>query len=157
MDHAPEGRITFGDQTVQPGSRNTVPERVTLSVDMRHPDQSTLDAMHALLLEIVSAAAASTATESEVIDQWNSPAVVFDQHCVDAVRQACQTLGYAHMDIVSGAGHDSVYVSRVARTGMVFVPCENGLSHNEAENAAPEDLTAGCNVLLHAMLALDRR
>ncbi len=157
MDHAPEGRITFGDQTVQPGSRNTVPERVTLSVDMRHPDQSTLDAMHALLLEIVSAAAASTATESEVIDQWNSPAVVFDQRCVDAVRLACQTLDYPHMDIVSGAGHDSVYVSRVARTGMVFVPCENGLSHNEAENAAPEDLTAGCNVLLHAMLALDKR
>ncbi len=156
-DHAPWGRITFGDQTVQPGSRNTVPACVTLSVDIRHPDQSTLDAMHESLHAIVSEAASSSATESDVIDQWNSRAVVFDQGCVDTVRRACQALDYAHMDIVSGAGHDSVYVSRVARAGMVFVPCENGLSHNEAENAAPGDLTAGCNVLLHAMLALDKK
>ena len=60
--------------------------------------------------------------------------------------------GYSHMDIISGAGHDACYVSRVAPTGMIFVPCENGISHNEEEEATPEDLAAGCNVLLHAIV-----
>ena len=70
-----------------------------------------------------------------------------------AVRDAAQGLGYSHRDIVSGAGHDAVYVARVAPTAMIFVPCEGGISHNEIENATPQDLAAGCNVLLHAALA----
>jgi N-carbamoyl-L-amino-acid hydrolase len=78
--------------------------------------------------------------------------VTFAPACVEALRRAAEKLGYSHMQMVSGAGHDAVYVSRVAPTGMVFVPCENGLSHNEAENARPEDLEAGANVLLHAVL-----
>ena len=71
---------------------------------------------------------------------------------MDAVRGAARLMGYDHMDMVSGAGHDAVYVSRVAPTAMIFVPCEGGISHNEAENATKDDLEAGCNVLLHAML-----
>ena len=88
-------------------------------------------------------------------NEWNSPAVVFDENCVEAVRNAARELELSHMEIVSGAGHDSVYISRVAPTGMIFVPCEGGLSHNEAESASLEDLEAGGNVLLHAMLKLD--
>ena len=75
--------------------------------------------------------------------------------CVGAVREAAANLGYGHLEMVSGAGHDSVYVARVAPTAMIFVPCAGGLSHNEAESAAPEDLEAGANVLLHAVLARD--
>jgi N-carbamoyl-L-amino-acid hydrolase len=60
--------------------------------------------------------------------------------------------GYAHQDIISGAGHDAVYLARIAPTAMVFVPCVGGISHNEIEDAKPEDLTAGCNVLLNAVL-----
>ena len=85
-------------------------------------------------------------------DEWRSPAIEFDDECVAAVQSAADLLGYSNKKMVSGAGHDSVYVSRVAPTGMIFVPCEDGLSHNEEENAKPEDLEAGCNVLLHAML-----
>ncbi len=68
------------------------------------------------------------------------------------MREAATRLGYAHRDIVSGAGHDAVYMAKVAPTGMIFVPCRDGISHNEIEDATPEDLTAGCNVLLHAVL-----
>ena len=72
---------------------------------------------------------------------------------VGAVRDAAAALGYTRRDIVSGAGHDAVYVARVAPTAMIFVPCEGGISHNEIENATPRDLAAGCNVLLHAALS----
>ena len=86
--------------------------------------------------------------------EWQSPAVVFNPECVDAVRKATLDLGYSNKEMVSGAGHDAVYISRVAPTSMIFIPCEKGISHNEAENAKPEDVEAGCNVLLNAMLNL---
>ena len=76
----------------------------------------------------------------------------FDEKCVAAVREGAKLYGYDHMEIVSGAGHDAVYMAKVAPTGMIFVPCEGGISHNEIENADPKDLEAGGNVLLHAML-----
>jgi len=82
----------------------------------------------------------------------NYPACDFDTGCVSAVRDAAQTLGLSHMDIVSGAGHDAIYMARVAPTSMIFVPCEGGISHNEVENAKEEDLAAGCNMLLNVML-----
>lgn len=154
-DHAPWGRVTFGDLTLRPGSRNTVPEQVTLAVDIRHPDQRVLDHLNTRLITIVAETAEACRVTGTVSDEWNSPAVVFNEDCVQAVRTATQQLGLSHMEIVSGAGHDSVYVSRVAPTSMIFVPCEGGLSHNEAESATVEDLEAGCNVLLHAMLGLD--
>ncbi len=150
--HAPWGRATFGDMRVQPGSRNTVPESVVLAVDLRHPQQSVLDEMDASLRKIVEKSAAAAGVESTVLDEWQSPAVAFDPGCINAVRESVTRLGYPHMEMVSGAGHDSVYVSRVVPTSMIFVPCAGGLSHNEAESATPDDLAAGCNVLLHAIL-----
>jgi len=83
---------------------------------------------------------------------WYSPPVAFDEACVSAVRTACEGGDIPHMDIVSGAGHDACYLSRVAPTAMVFTPCLNGISHNEIESAEPEHLEAGCNVLLQAMI-----
>ena len=80
------------------------------------------------------------------------PAQQFDVQCVESVRRAAQALGYSHMPAVSGAGHDAVYAARLAPTGMIFIPCKDGISHNEIEDAQPEHLTAGCNVLLQVML-----
>ncbi len=102
-------------------------------------------------------AATRTVAESRglqwsVTDVWESAPVSFHPDCVEAVRRGAEAMGYSAMEIVSGAGHDSVYISRVAPTGMVFVPCEGGISHSEVENATPQDLEAGANVLLHAML-----
>jgi N-carbamoyl-L-amino-acid hydrolase len=81
------------------------------------------------------------------------PPLYFDQGCVEAVRGAPAGLGLSHMDIVSGAGHDAIFLAELGPAGMIFVPCEGGISHNEIENAAPADLAAGCAVLLRAMLA----
>ena len=103
------------------------------------------------------AASAAIATELGLecdlrqVDQF--PASRFDSDCIDAVRRAARSLGYPHRDIVSGAGHDAIYIARVAPTAMIFVPCKDGISHNEIEDARPEHLEAGANVLLHAMLA----
>jgi len=153
-EHAPWARVTFGDIRAEPGSRNTVPEKLILAVDLRHPDQKTLDAMDQRFREIAASVANDTGLEHQIRDEWRSPAVAFDSRCVEAVRSAVADLGYSNKEMVSGAGHDSVYISRVAPTSMIFVPCEKGLSHNEAENAEPKDLEAGANVLLHAMLKM---
>ena len=80
------------------------------------------------------------------------PPQPFEENCVDAVREGAKAAGYSHMDIISGAGHDAVYIADMAPVGMIFVPCEDGISHNEIENATPEDCAAGCQVLLHAVL-----
>ena len=151
-EKSPSGRTTFGDIRLEPGSRNTVPEKSVLAVDLRHPDQRVLDEMDQHFRTIAAEEADRFGLEYSIHDEWQSPAIEFDKDCVAAVRHAVDILGYSNKAMVSGAGHDSVYLSRVAPTSMIFVPCEGGLSHNEAENAKPEELEAGCNVLLHAML-----
>ncbi len=152
--HAPWARVTFGDMRFEPGSRNTVPERVVVTIDLRHPDEATLDAMEIRLREIVATAARTANVSGLVHDEWNSPAIHFDEHCVEAIAQSASSLGLSAMRLVSGAGHDSVYVSRVAPTAMIFVPCKGGVSHNESESAEQADLAAGCDVLLNAVVAM---
>lgn len=151
-ENAPWSRVTFGDISANPGSRNTVPESVTITMDLRHPDQSVLDEIDQKMRTIVAEECAKKGLEYVIHDEWKSPAVVFNEACVEAVTQATQLLGYSAKNMVSGAGHDSVYVSRVAPTSMIFVPCDNGISHNEAENISSSQAVEGCNVLLHAML-----
>jgi N-carbamoyl-L-amino-acid hydrolase len=153
--HAPWGRATFGDIRAEPGSRNTVPERLVVNVDIRHPNAAELDAMDREFRELVARECERHGLDYRVDEIWHMPVTAFAPQCVQAVRAATEMLGYNHMVMVSGAGHDSLNLATVAPTGMIFVPCENGISHNELENAKPEDLTAGCNVLLHAMLAMD--
>lgn len=151
--YAPHGRATIGDITAEPGVINTVPGRLTIKVDLRHPDSAALDAMHQALRGIVRDECGSASLSGQVHDIWHSPPVSFDPGCIESVRVATESLGLPAMDIVSGAGHDAVYLSRVAPTSMIFIPCEDGLSHNELENATKEDVVAGANVLLHAVLA----
>ncbi len=151
--NAPWGRATFGDIKAEPGSRNTVPGRLTVAVDLRHPDSQVLEAMDRALRAIVERVSAELGLGGEIVPVWDSPAVSFDPDCIAAVRHGVAATGYPAMEMVSGAGHDSVYLSRIAPTAMVFIPCEGGLSHNEAENATPQDVEAGCNVLLHAVLS----
>jgi N-carbamoyl-L-amino-acid hydrolase len=105
--------------------------------------------LDAALTEVCGAA--GLAFENKEI--WWSPAVHYDRDCIAAVRQAADDMGYGRHDIVSGAGHDAGYIARVAPVGMIFVPCKDGISHNEIEDASPDDLAAGCNVLMRAMLA----
>lgn len=153
LAHKPHGRGTVGFMQVRPNSRNVVPGEVRFSVDLRHADASGLDGMEGALRDACESIARYTATQAEVAVNSSFAPTAFDSDCIEVVRACAGRLGYAHMDIVSGAGHDAVYLARVAPTSMIFVPCEGGISHNEIENARPEHLEAGCNVLLHAILA----
>jgi N-carbamoyl-L-amino-acid hydrolase len=149
----PNGRGTVGFMQVAPNSRNVVPGTAKFSVDLRHADDTQLEAMERDM-RAAFARIAQEAGLSFVIERVSSyPACRFDPGCVEAVRGAARALNLSHMDIVSGAGHDAIYLARVAPTSMIFVPCEGGISHNEIENAKAEDLAAGANVLLHVMLA----
>jgi len=153
LRHAPNGRATVGSLQVSPNSRNVVPGRVTMTVDMRHPDDDSLLKMDGELREAAAAIARELGLECELrqVDQF--PSSHFDRECVAAVRRGAQLLGLPHRDIVSGAAHDAIYVGRVAPAAMIFVPCKDGISHNEIEDARPEHIEAGANVLLQAMLA----
>ena len=151
--HAPHGVGTVGVIAAEPGSRNTIPGAAIMTVDIRHPEEKALAAMAASLNAAAAAIAADLGLEIAVKEIWHSKPVAFDRDCVDAVRAAAMACGFDGLDIVSGAGHDACYIGRVAPTGMIFVPCAGGLSHNEIESATPDDLAAGCNVLLRAMLS----
>jgi N-carbamoyl-L-amino-acid hydrolase len=150
----PEARMTVGIIETYPGSPNTVPGRLRFTVDLRHPQPQQYRALRDALQQIVSEALARARLQGAVQCYWEAPGVTFDPACVAAVRSAAGALGYGSMEMISGAGHDSCNVAAVAPTSMIFVPCANGLSHNEAEQAAPADLAAGANVLLNAMLSL---
>ncbi len=152
-EHAPDGRITFGFIDAQPGSSNTVPGRLELTVDIRHPQAAAYQAMLEGYEQRVCAACDSLGLEVELNCFWEAPGVEFDANCVAAVRHSVEQLGYSHREIVSGAGHDACNVASVAPTSMIFVPCEGGVSHNEAEAITQQQAELGANVLLHAMLA----
>ena len=149
----PTGAATVGQIEVSPNSRNTIPGEVHFTVDMRHPDATELSRMNERLHAEIGDIARHAGLVVDVEEIWYGPSVEFDDECVRAVREAAKSLGYAHRDIVSGAGHDACYISRIAPTAMIFIPCRGGISHNEEESAEPDDLAAGCNVLLHAILA----
>jgi len=151
-DFQPDACATVGMLHVHPDSRNVIPGRVWMTIDLRHPQDDRVDAM-AERFEAEAAAIAEHAKLEVALEAiWHSPARPFAADLVAAVRKGAERGGYSHRDIVSGAGHDAVYMARVAPAAMIFVPCEDGISHNEIENATPEDLAAGCDVLLHAML-----
>ena len=152
MRHQPHGRGTVGMVQVHPNSRNVIPGRVKFSMDLRNVSNELLDEMDAEIRAFAQRVADETGLKVEIEEVSHYPAVPFEAGCVQAVRQATQALGYSNMPCVSGAGHDAVYVARLAPAGMVFVPCKDGISHNEIEDAKAEHLEAGCNVLLHAML-----
>lgn len=151
--YAPYACATVGMLQVHPNSRNVIPGRVFFTVDIRHPEDAVLSQMDADLRAGIAAAASEAAVEVTTLEQifYYAP-VAFDADCVASVRAGAQKFGYSHRDIVSGAGHDACYLAKVAPTSMVFVPCIGGISHNEIEDATPEWIEAGANVLLHAML-----
>ncbi|VVE86757.1 Zn-dependent hydrolase [Pandoraea bronchicola] len=150
-EHAPHARGTVGWVDNYPNSRNVIPGRVKLSVDLRAADDATLDALNAKLR--AECTALSTKGIDVAIEQVvYFPPQPFAPELVEAIRDGAKALGLSSMDAISGAGHDAVYLARVAPTAMIFVPCKDGISHNEIEDADPAHLEAGCNVLLQAML-----
>ena len=145
-------RGTVGFMQVKPNSRNVVPGEVSMTVDLRNAKDATLSAMVEELKIKTVLIEKETRTAIAMTEVVYFPPSEFAPELVNSVREGSKKFGYSHRDIVSGAAHDAVYMARIAPTAMVFVPCEGGISHNEIENARAEDIAAGCNVLLHAVL-----
>ncbi|MDR3513551.1 MAG: Zn-dependent hydrolase [Caulobacteraceae bacterium] len=152
LRHQPHGRGTVGMVDVRPNSRNVIPGSVRFSIDLRNASDELCEAMDADIRGVADRLTAETGLPIRIEQVSAYPAQAFHADCVDAVARAAEGLGYSSMPVVSGAGHDAVYMARLAPTGMIFIPCRDGISHNEIEDAKPEHVAAGCNVLLHAMI-----
>lgn len=148
---------TVGTVAVEPNSRNVIPGRVLLSVDLRHPDAVTLDLLESALKEALNAVGESHHVGTSLTRIWDSPPVHFHEDCIAAVRSAAEACGYRAREMISGAGHDAANIARIAPTAMIFIPCAGGLSHNEAEDASFDDCKAGAQVLLRAVLNYDQQ
>ena len=153
--HNPDGRATIGMAQVIPGSRNVVPGRVECSVEFRHPQSSALEAMEQALRHAADTLA-RRGVQAQIERIFDYAPIAFNAQCLARSEQAVQMLGYSARRMVSGAGHDTCYISKVAPASMIFIPCEKGISHNEAENILPEWAEKGANVLLNSLrLAAD--
>lgn len=141
-----------GQVNFSPNSRNVLPGKVVFTVDLRSPDRAKLDDMRARIETAAAEIAAELGVGCSVEAVGHFDPVAFDPSLVQRVRGAAEKLGYSHMDIISGAGHDACWINRIAPATMIMCPCVDGLSHNEAEDITSEWAAAGCDVLLHAVL-----
>jgi N-carbamoyl-L-amino-acid hydrolase len=155
--HAPLAVGTVGLIENRPNSRNVIPGEVFLCIDLRHPDGHVLNSMESDFTASLSSVCGPLGLGFDMKKIWDQPEVRFDAECVASVRSAAAQLSLTARDIVSGAGHDAAYISRVAPTAMIFVPCRGGISHNEAEFTSKEQCARGAQVLLQAMLDYDRK
>lgn len=152
MSHQPGAVGAVGQVKVFPNSRNVIPGRVIFTVDIRSPELAKLSEMKAEVLRAAHAVAAELGLGCAIEEVGHFDPVAFDPGLVKTVRASAEKLGYSHMDIVSGAGHDACWINRVAPTVMIMCPCVDGLSHNEAESISLEWAAAGADVLLHAVM-----
>ncbi len=148
---------TVGLLEVKPGAPNVVPGEVFFMIDMRDPDPAVLDRMESDIRAAAKTIASELGLTADIKNIWTQPPQAFDPACIAAVREAARASGFTTRDIISGAGHDAAYVARVAPSAMIFVPCKDGISHNEAEYSSKAQCAAGAQVLLQAVLDYDRR
>ena len=152
MDHQPNAVGAVGQANVYPNSRNVIPGKAVFTIDFRSPDLEKLTSMRSDLESEAAVIAKKLGLDVEIEPVGHFDPVTFDPELVGTVRTAAERLGYSHMDIVSGAGHDACWINRVAPTVMIMCPCVDGLSHNEAEEISPEWAKAGADVLLQSVL-----
>lgn len=150
--HPNEARGTVGRLLVSPNSRNVIPGRVETSVDLRNADAATLEAMTAAVRDAAARIEREDRVSISMSQTAHFPPCPFDATLRASLAGIAESLGHDPMHLPSGAGHDAVYVARTCPAAMVFVPCEGGISHNEIENANPDHLHAGCEVMLRAVL-----
>ena len=148
--NAPDGRTTVGQLQLFPNSRNVIPGQVHFTVDMRHPTPEALTEMAHSMHRTFDDTCKNSNLKGNLEEIWYSPPTAFDPACVDIVERAAHSRGLACLRITSGAGHDAKYMADVCPTAMIFIPCKDGLSHNELEHAAEDHLIAGNQVLLDA-------
>ena len=150
--HKPHAVGAAGHIDIYPNSRNVIPGKAVFTVDFRSPDIAVIKDMEKRLETGTRKIAEEIGLSVELEKVGGFDPVTFDEICVKAVRDAADRLGYSHRDIVSGAGHDACWISRVAPTAMIMCPCVDGLSHNEAEEITREWAKRGADVLFHAVV-----
>jgi N-carbamoyl-L-amino-acid hydrolase len=154
IQHGPRAVGTVGEAVIANPSRNVIPGEIAFTVDCRSADAAIMEALDRDL-RVAAAEIAGRRQVDIVLDLvWHKPPTHFDPALVDAVEQAATALGYSHRRITSGAGHDACNLNTILPAAMVFVPCKDGVSHNELEDATQGDCAAGANVLMHTVLAL---
>lgn len=153
----PEGRATVGMVKITPNSRNVITDKAWFSVEFRHPSEKGLQRMDQQLSEKIHQIAEKLNLTYSIRPILSFPPLPFDDTCIEVVRQVTKNLNYPHRTMVSGAGHDSCNISKIAPTSMIFIPCIKGISHNEKEEIKPEWMSAGANVLLNAVTHLSKR
>lgn len=152
----PEGLITFGEVFIPNSSRNTIPASIQWSIDLRHPIDAEMKKMKEEVLHILGVLAVVRKLQVDIKLHWHSPAIQFDKKCIQTVLESVQSLDFSYQEIVSGAGHDAINLATHCPTTMIFIPCEEGLSHNEAENITPLQAEQGATVLLNSILKFDQ-
>jgi N-carbamoyl-L-amino-acid hydrolase len=152
MDHQPNAVGAVGQADVWPNSRNVIPGRAVFTIDIRSPEQAKLDRMRARIEAEAPQLCAALGVGCAVEAVGHFDPVTFDPALVGRVRAAADKLGYSHMNIISGAGHDACWTNRVAPSVMIMCPCVGGLSHNEAEEISKDWAAAGADVLFHAVV-----
>jgi N-carbamoyl-L-amino-acid hydrolase len=154
LAHAPNAVATIGEVNIANPSRNVIPGEIAFTLDVRSPDAAIMDALDRDIRAALSEIATRRRVEITLEQIWRKPPTIFDGKLVDAVQAAATELGYSYRRITSGAGHEACNVASVIPAAMIFVPCKDGISHNELEDATQADCSAGANVLLHAVLAV---
>ncbi|MCO6392185.1 hydantoinase/carbamoylase family amidase [Aliihoeflea aestuarii] len=152
MDYQPDAVGAIGHIEVYPNSRNVIAGEVVFTIDIRSPDARVLDEMRTRIEAGIETICEALDIGFDIENVGHFEPVTFDENCVKAVRDAADRLGYSHRDIVSGAGHDACWINTLAPTAMIFCPCVDGLSHNEAEDISKEWAGAGADVLFHAVV-----
>lgn len=155
--HPPYAVATVGSIESKPNSRNVVPGETFYTIDVRHPEITVLETMEAEIRTAFAGALRDLDLTGTLTRIWEQPPVAFDRDCLDAIRRAVERTPFTKREIVSGAGHDAVYVSRVAPSAMIFAPCKDGISHNEAEYSSLEQCGKAAQVLLLSVLEYDRK
>lgn len=147
-----DGRLTVGCAWVKPNSVNVIPGEVTFTVDMRGKTQDKLDRIVGAFRELAETVCRRRKVRLGVKQLSRIPPVAFDKDCCDTVEEVTREFQLSYQRMHSGPGHDAVFISKIAPTGMIFVPSIRGISHAETEDTKPEDLIAGCNVLANTLL-----
>jgi beta-ureidopropionase / N-carbamoyl-L-amino-acid hydrolase len=148
---------TVGSLTVSPNIVNAIPGRVSLSIDMRDPHDTTLDRARPMLDALVKDACEREGVPYELDHYWRVPYTPFAPDVVSVIERAARATGARFRRIMSGAGHDAQYMGAIGRAGMVFVPSRDGRSHCEEEFTSMDDIEHGANTLLGAALELAGR
>ena len=153
----PDAVATVGEFAVGPGSINVINQEARFSIDIRCPDESVLEELKAGVLDACGGIAKDMGLQLDIEEIWHVPPTVFADPIVGAVEQAAQSLGLPAQRIISGAGHDAKYLADICPTGMIFIPCKDGISHNESEDVLQEHAAAGADVLLNTVIELAGR